>query len=199
MADDATATIQELDFQGVPVAYAVELASLNVAEHEHVVEAVHDLGHVPTQEEIDQIAHDAVLGDQHRVAADALQHEQAIKAEEHDYKGAEDLNTKAGYELHEADHLGTNVEHTLVAAEKEGAALGNASWQQEIAHAQVDDAAAYAASGDATHAADSAHQAADHATTATDYGHQGDHGGSSMVHDSSHDVAPTETDGSTAQ
>ncbi|MDQ6827942.1 MAG: hypothetical protein M3081_03655 [Gemmatimonadota bacterium] len=197
MADDTTAT-QELDFQGIPVAYAVELASLNVAEHEHVVDAVHDLGHVPTQEEIDQIAHDAVLGDAHRVAADALQHEQAIKAEEHDYAGAQDLNTKAGYELHEADHLGTNVEHTLVAAEKEGAALANASLHQEIANDHAVDAAAYAASGDPYHAADSAHLADDHATVASDYGHQGDHGGSSAIHDSSHDTVPTETDGSTA-
>lgn len=197
MADEATAT-QELDFQGVPVAYAVELASLNVAEHEHVVEAVHDLGHVPTQEEIDQIAHDAVIGDQHRVAADALQHEQAIKVEEHDYAAAQELNTKAGYELHEAHDVGTNVEHTMVAAEKEGAALGWAGLNQEVAHDQAVDAASYAASGDAAHAADSAQHAADHESTASDYGHQADHGGASAIHDSSHDVVPTETDGSTA-
>ena len=159
-----------------------------------VIEATHDLA-APTAEQVDDLVQKAQDAESHRVEAEALQHQQAKAAEEGDYARAHELQHNAEYNLQIAADSGAHVGAAVSDAQKEGAALDNANWQQQTAHEASQDAASYAASGDAHNASASAHVADDHASTAADYGHAGDHGGSTVSHDSSadttHDVSST--------
>ncbi|MEP6690362.1 MAG: hypothetical protein ABJD07_04350 [Gemmatimonadaceae bacterium] len=163
-------------------------AALTQSASTQVVEAVHDLGHPVTQEELDDLVHKAQDADAHKIEAEALQHQQAKAAEEGDYHKAHELQHDAEWNLQAAADAGGHVGTTVVDAQKEGAALGNADWQQQIAHEAVHDSVAYAESGDLHTAANYAHIADDHAATAADYGHAGDHG-SVAAPDTSADAA----------
>ncbi len=171
----------------------VDLSGLNHDAAAQVINAVQDLDHVPTPEEIEHLFQDAKTADEHKTAADALHADQVKAAEQGEFDKAHELSGKTEYLLQDAKEHGAALDHPIVEAQKEGAALDNASWQQQISHEAAHDTIAYVQAGDASHAADSAQHADDHAAVAADYG---SHGGAT-THDASHD-AVTETDGAAA-
>ncbi len=180
----ASAELQQVDVTAV-------VATLSQLEGAQVIDAVHDLGHPATQDELDDLVQRAQEAEAHRGEAEALQHEQAKAAEQGDYARAHDLEHDAAYSLQAAADAGGHVGTAVIDALKEGVALDNADWQQQIAHAAAHDAVASADAGDAYHASAAAHVADDHAATAADYGHAGDHGGAMAVHDATTDASAT--------
>lgn len=157
--------------------HVVELTQEDTLSNAPIIEATHAADELHAAEE-------------HRAAADVLQHEQAIAADHGDYAHAHDLAWEAGYELHAvADHGGDPTGSGVIEGEHELQALDLAHWNQQIADENSTSAASYAASGDAHGAEVYEAVAESHAETAADYGHAGDHGGEYAAHDSSHDVA----------
>lgn len=169
------------------------LSGLNQHEHDQVMEAIHDIAPA-TQDELNHLVEQAQEADAHRVQAEELQHEQSQAAERGDFDHAHELAGNAAYELTAAADHGAAVDHPLVEAQKETAALDNADWHQAIAHEAAHDAGTYAATGDTSHADAYADVAGSHASTAADYGHAGDHEASTVAHeapaaDTSHDAS----------
>ncbi len=173
----------------------VELAVLSPDAHEHVIEAVHDLGHDATTAEVEHIMQDVQAADAHMTAAEALQHDQAQAAEHGDFAAAHQLAGDAEYELHAAADHGATVDQPIVEAQHDEMALDNANWHQEIAHDNATSAESYADAGDAHNTASYAHDADAEATVAADYGHAGDHDSTYAAHDvsadTSHDASVT--------
>lgn len=171
----------------------IELTVLSPGAHAQVIEAVHDLGHDASPDEVEHIMLDAQVADAHITAAEALQHEQSQAAEHGDFATANQLAGDAEYELHAAADHGATVDQPIVEAQHEEMALDNANWHQEIAHDDATSAESYADAGDAHNAESYASEADAHASVAADYGQAGDHDSTYdttyAAHDSSTDTS----------
>lgn len=121
---------------------------------------------------------DSQLAEEARAEAEMYKAEQAEAVEAGDWDKAQEAAENAEYAMEEVtEHGGDIAYEEIKEVEYDQMELENAEYHQEIADANADSAAAYAAEGDLDTAEIYADSAADAATTASDYGAMADAGG----------------------
>lgn len=173
-------------------AVEVQLAGMS----RHAAEQVErHLDAVPATATIEEVQHEI---DRANAAADAvreaqeLRHEQVQEILNGDLSRAHDLAGDREYQVRIAEDQGDSVDHPLVEARADVAALSWAAHEQSIAHDHAASAATYDAVGDHDHAEQYGDMADDHADSASDHADTAAHDDTS---DSSSDVDTTQTDG----
>lgn len=159
----------------------IDMAGMSDAEQATMLNQLQvaaDKGDLTLDFNTDSMFLDSQIAEEKREEAELYQAEQAKAVEAGDWEKAEEFASKAEYAMEEVkDHGGDVAEAEIYEAQADQANLENADYHQEIADANADSAAAYAAEGDLETAEIYADSAADSATVAADYGAAADQGG----------------------
>lgn len=168
--------------------FEVQLAGLESQAADQAVETIGNMDVLDAEpEDFQHAIDDAREAFDSAKEAAQLGEEQTKAIQDGDLDRAQELNTNAQYELKDATEHGNDSAPQLVEAEHEGADIGNAQWDAEIADDNTEAGLDYLEDGDFDHAEQYLDDAADHASTSSDYASQGEHDSSSSSYDASTD------------
>ncbi|MBL0940864.1 MAG: hypothetical protein IBJ03_18375 [Gemmatimonadaceae bacterium] len=191
MSDVDTKLAETADAEDI-AAVEAQLAGMS----KHAAEQVErHLDEMPASVTIEEVQHEI---DRANAAAEAvreaqeLRHEQVQEILQGDLSRAHDLAGEREYQVQIAEDQGDSVDHPLIEARADVAALSWAAHEQSIADDHAASAAAYDAVGDHEHAEQYGDMADDHAESASDHADTATHDDAS---DSGSDVDTTQTDG----